>query len=175
MRVFFEVSGLNVYIQIVSTIVSIGVHLFITRGKQRRESMVEIIAIYTIGLAGWFSIISGLFGHIIYADEVAAGIGWPLQSGFQMELAFAAIGIGLTGFLGFWIRSFWLPFIIAKTTFMWGAGLTHILHMIQQDNFSPSNTGIVVYWDFLLPVLLIVLFVLYTREKRLKQKEGFNE
>jgi len=109
---------------------------------------------------------SGFFGHIVYADEVAAGIGWPINSGFQMELAFAAIGIGLIGFIGFWDRSFWLPFIIAKTTFMWGAGFTHINHMIQHDNFSPSNTGIVVYWDFLLPVILIVLYILYWREQK---------
>jgi hypothetical protein len=170
MRAFFEISGLNVYLQIISTLISIGVHLLATRGKPRRESVVEIIAIYTIGLAGWFTIISGLFGHIIYADEVAAGIGWPLQSGFQMELGFAAIGIGIAGFLGFWIRSFWLPFIIAKTSFMVGSGFTHILHMVQHGNFSPSNTGIIVYWDFLLPVLLIALYVLYTREKKINQE-----
>ena len=166
MNAFFEISGLNIYLQIGVTIISIAVHLLATRNKTRRESTTEIIAIYTVGLAGWFSIMSGLFGHIIYADEVAAGIGWPLNSGFQMELGFAAIGIGLIGFIGFWARTFWLPFIIAKTTFMWGAGLTHILHMIQHDNFSPSNTGIVVYWDFILPIILIVLYVLYQREQR---------
>ena len=166
MSAFFEISGLNIYLQIIVTVISITAHLLSTRNKKRSESTVEIISIYTFGLAGWFSIISGLFGHIIYADEVAAGIGWPINSGFQMELAFAAIGIGLVGFLGFWLRSFWLPFIIAKTTFMWGAGLTHILHMIQEKNFSPSNTGIVVYWDFLLPIFLIVLFILYRRKQK---------
>lgn len=165
MRAFFEISGLNIYIQVVLTIISIAVHLLTTRNKARKESVLELVTIYTIGLSGWFSISSGLFGHIIYADEVAAGIGWPLNSGFQMELAFAAIGIGLVGGIGFWNRSFWLPFIIAKTTFMWGAGFTHVLHMIQHDNFSPSNTGIVVYWDFLLPVILIVLYTLYRRER----------
>jgi hypothetical protein len=86
--------------------------------------------------------ISGIMGHIIYADQVAQSIGWPLNSGFQMELAFAAIGIGLIGFMGVWIRSFWLPYIITRTTFLWGAGITHILHMIENQNFSPSNTGI---------------------------------
>lgn len=163
---FFEIPGLNIYIQIVVTIVSIAVHLFVTRKKQRRETVLEIITIYTIGLAGWFSISSGLFGHIIYANQVADSIGWPLNSGFQMELAFAAMGIGLIGFIGFWNKTFWLPFIIAKTTFMWGAGFTHILHMVQHDNFSPSNSGIVVYWDFLLPIILIVLYKLYRREQK---------
>jgi hypothetical protein len=165
MNVFFEISGLNIYIQIAVTIISIAVHLLRTRNSERKETTLELITIYTIGLAGWFSISSGLFGHIIYADEVATGIGWPLNSGFQMELAFAAIGIGLVGAIGFWKRAFWLPFIIAKTTFMWGAGFTHILHMLQHNNFSPSNTGIVVYWDFLLPVILIVLYSLYQREQ----------
>ena len=166
MNVFFEISGLNIYIQIAVTIISIAVHLLRTRNSVRKETTLELITIYTIGLAGWFSISSGLFGHIIYADEVAAGIGWPLNSGFQMELAFAAIGIGLVGGIGFWKRSFWLPFIIAKTSFMWGAGFTHILHMVQHNNFSPSNTGIVVYWDFLLPMILIVLYSLYQREQK---------
>jgi len=166
MQAFFEISGLNIYLQIAVTLISIGIHLLATRNKNRTESFLELVSIYTIGLAGWFSISSGFFGHILYADEVASGIGWPLNSGFQMELAFASIGIGLVGGIGFWYKSFWLPFIIAKTPFMWGAALTHILHMFQQNNFAPSNTGIVVYWDILLPIILIVLYSLYQRERK---------
>jgi hypothetical protein len=172
MRALFEISGLNVYIQIAVTIISIAVHLVSTRNRGRRETVLELVTIYTIGLAGWFSVSSGIFGHIIYADQVATGIGWPLNSGFQMELAFAAIGIGLIGFIGFWNRSFWLPFIIAKSTFMWGAGITHILHMIRYGNFSPNNTGIIVYWDFLLPIVLMILYILYRRERRVNRAES---
>lgn len=166
MRAFFEISGLNLYIQLAVTIISIGVHLFNTRNKERTESVVEIITIYTIGLSGWFSIMSGLMGHIIYADQVATSIGWPVNSGFQMELGFASIGIGLVGFLSFWNKSYWLPFIIMKFIFGWGAGYTHILHMIQHNNFSPSNTGIILYWDFLFPVFMIVLYLLYRRQQK---------
>ena len=171
MQAFYEISGLNVYIQIAVTLISIGVHLFRTRNQPRRESIVTIVTIYTLGLSGWFGMMSGLFGHIIYADHVAAGIGWPLNSGFQMELGFASIGIGLIGFLGFRNRSFWLPFIIAKSTFMFGAGFTHVLHMIQHNNFSPSNTGIILYWDFLFPIVLIGLYLLYKREHSEKKYE----
>jgi len=166
MRALFRISGLNVYMQITVTLISIAWNLIAARKNGRRENVLEVVAIYTIGLSGWFGMMSGLFGHIIYADEVAAGIGWPLQSGFQMELGFAAIGIGLLGFIGFWRREFWLPFIIAKTSFMWGAGVTHILHMVRHNNFSPSNTGVIVYWDFILPVVLIALYVLVMKEKR---------
>jgi len=165
MNVFFEIPGLNIYLQIVVTLVSIAVHLLLTRSKERPETVVELVAIYTIGLSGWFTIMSGLFGHIIFANEVATGIGWPLNSGFQMELGFASIGIGIVGFLSFWNRSFWVPFIIVKTLFGWGAGLTHILHAIQHNNFEAGNVGIVLYWDFLLPIFMIVLYSLYRRHR----------
>ena len=118
MSKIFEISGLNIYIQIAVTIISITVHLILTCNKQRKESLIEIITIYTIGLSGWFAIISGVFGHMIYADQVASSIGWPVNSGFQMELGFAAVGIGIIGFIGFWIKSFWLPYIITRTVFL---------------------------------------------------------
>ncbi len=158
MKQLFELSGFHIYLQILVIIVSITVHLYTTRNKKRKESTIELIAIYTIGLSGWFALISGVMGHMIFADQVANSIGWPLNSGFQMELGFAAAGIGLIGFMGFWQRSFWLPYIIARSCFLWGAGVTHIIHMIFERNFSPSNTGIILYWDFLLPFILIGLY-----------------
>ncbi|MBI9048588.1 MAG: hypothetical protein JEZ00_04160 [Anaerolineaceae bacterium] len=166
MSELFKISGFNIYLQIIVTIISLTIHLYATRNKNRKETTLELSLIYTIGLAGWFSIVSGLMGHIIYADQVAESIGWPVNSGFQMELAFAAIGIGLIGFIGFWNKSFWLPFIIVKTIFMWGAGFTHIIHMIELNNYSPSNSGLVLYWDFILPIILIVLYVAYQKEKK---------
>jgi len=169
MEKLFEISGFNLYMQLGVILVSISVHLFNTRNTERKESVIEIITLYVIGLSGWFGIMSGLFGHIIYADQVAASIGWPLNSGFQMELGFASIGIGLVGFLGFWNRAYWLPSVIMRFIFGWGAGVTHILHMIQHNNFSPSNTGIVVYWDFIWPLISIVLYILYQRERRSTQ------
>ena len=166
MRQLFEIPGFNLYMQLAVTFISISVHLYNTRNMARKESVIEIITIYVIGLSGWFGIMSGLFGHILYADEVATSIGWPLNSGFQMELGFASIGIGLVGFLSFWNKAYWLPAILMRIIFGWGAGLTHILHMIQHGNFSPSNTGIVVYWDFIWPLISLVLFLLVQREYR---------
>lgn len=58
MNAFFEIPGLNVYIQVAVTIISISAHLLGTRNKERNESILEIIAIYTFGLSGWFTIMS---------------------------------------------------------------------------------------------------------------------
>jgi len=38
--------------------------------------------------------------------------------------------------------------------------------MTQHGNFSPSNTGVIVYWDFLFPIFMIVLYTLYQREQK---------
>jgi hypothetical protein len=37
MNAFFEISGLNIYLQIAVTVISIAVHLFATRGKSERK------------------------------------------------------------------------------------------------------------------------------------------
>jgi hypothetical protein len=89
-----------------------------------------------------------------------------VNSGFQMELGCASIGIGIVGFLGFWNKTYWLPLIIMKTIFMWGAGYTHFLHMVQHNSFAPSNTGIILYWDLLFPIFMIVLYSLYRRQQK---------
>jgi hypothetical protein len=161
----FAIPGFNIYLQLAVTIISICVHLYFTRNTKRKETIKEILLIYVIGLSGWFGIMSGLFGHIIYDDQIASSIGWPLNSGFQMELGFASIGIGLVGFLGFWNQAYWLPSILMRTIFGWGAGFTHILHMFQFNNFSPGNIGVVLYWDFIWPVISIALFLLHKREQ----------
>ncbi len=166
MNAFFEITGLNIYLQIAVTLISIIVTLLVTRNKKRKESVTELVATFTIGLSGWFTIMSGLFGHILFANEVASGIGWPQNSGFQMELGFASIGIGLVGFLCFRYKAYWFPFILMKLIFGWGAGYTHIIHMIQENNFSPGNSGIVLYWDFLFPIFMIILYALYQRQQK---------
>ncbi len=166
MKSLFEISGLNIYLQLAVTLISIAAHLFFTRNRNHKETTIELVAIYTFGLAGWFSIINGILGHLIFADSVANSIGWPLNSGFQSELAFASIGIGLIGFIGFWIKSFWLPFIIAKSSFMIGAGMTHIFHIFSADNYATGNAGIVLYWDFLLPIAMILIYLSYLKDQK---------
>ena len=59
MRALFEISGFNLYVQLAVTIISISVHLYNTRNTARKESVIEIIALYTIGLSGWFGMMSG--------------------------------------------------------------------------------------------------------------------
>ena len=46
MEAFFEVSGLNVFLQIGVTLISITFHLLAARNKQCQEFALELIALY---------------------------------------------------------------------------------------------------------------------------------
>lgn len=161
----FQIPGLNIYMQIVVTLAVIGLELLRTRGKPEGGRLTLVVTL-TIGMAGWFTITNALLGHIFFADTVAESIGWATGSGFQTELALALIGIGLVGALGFWRQDFWLPFIIAKSTMSIGAGFTHIADIVQHANFAPGNAGPILYWDFIQPLILIGLYLLYIRSQK---------
>jgi hypothetical protein len=101
--------------------------------------------------------------HFFFSDMVASSIGWPPGSPFQKEVAGANLAVGLLGFLGFWRRDFWLPYVIAKSAFLWIAGITHVLDLVQNQNFAPGNAGPTLYMDFLWPVIYVLLLWLVRR------------
>ena len=113
----FEIPGFNIYLMIAFILGATAMHLLVTRGKPR-EGLLGTITMFTIGISGWFAISSAIFGHMLYADVIAESIGWLPGSGFQTELAFALIGIGALGALGFWRWDFWLPYVIARSVIM---------------------------------------------------------
>ena len=43
--------------------------------------------------------------------------------------------------------------------FAWGAGLTHVLDIVRTGNLGSNNAGPILAWDFLLPVVMVTLYV----------------
>ena len=76
------------------------------------------------------------------------------------EVGFANFAIGILGFACFWRYDFWLPAVIAKVVFAWGAGLTHVLDIVGTGNLASNNSGPILAWDFLLPVVAVALYLL---------------
>ena len=108
------------------------------------------------GAIGMFNVIT----HTFFADSVAASIGWPTGNPFQTEVGFANLAIGVVGFACFWRYDFWLPAVIAKSVFAWGAGLTHVLDIVAAGNLASNNAGPILAWDFFLPAVMVALYVL---------------
>lgn len=137
------------------------------RGRKdiSRAQVIETISMNTFGITGFASIVS-FFIHFFFADRVAQSIGWEAGSPFQLEVAGANLAVGLLGFGGFWRRDFWLPYVISKTAFLWVAGITHMIDLIDHNNFAPGNAGLTLYMDFIWPLIYIGLLFLLQRYGR---------
>jgi len=110
--------------------------------------------------------VTGVFawsGHIFRADQVAEQIGFPAGNPFQWEVAWANMAVGVLGILCIWRRDFWWPTAIAAAVYLWGAGWGHIYQLVEHDNHEPYNSGPILYLDFLVPLVILVLLVIYHR------------
>jgi hypothetical protein len=131
-------------------------------GERTRGKVFETVAMVTFGVGGFSSIVAFVM-HFFFSDLVASSIGWPSGSPFQKEVAGANLAVGLLGFLGFWRRDFWLPYVISKTAFLLIAGITHVTDLVQRQNLAPGNAGLTLYMDFVWPLVYILLLRLAAR------------
>lgn len=122
----------------------------------------EIVLMYSIGIIG-FSGMSNFVLHAFFGETIAQSIGWPAGNLFQLEVAGGNLAIGLIGFLGFWRRDFWLPFLLAKAAFSWTAGAAHVIDLVSRGNAAVGNAGPILYLDFLVPAVLLVIYAVYAR------------
>jgi hypothetical protein len=96
----------------------------------------------------------------MFAPQVAASIGWPAGNPFQQEVAFTNLAIGVLGFLSVRMgRHFRLATIISFSIFMIGAGTGHIYQLVIFNDTAINNAGPVMYFDFIVPVIMILLYI----------------
>jgi hypothetical protein len=113
-----------------------------------------------VGIVGIWSFI----GHTVFADQVAQSIGWPPGNPFQTEVALTNLAFGILGLLSVKITgSFRLATIIGYSIFMAGAGIGHIYQLVVFNDIAPDNVGIPLYLDFIVPLILFILYYLATR------------
>lgn len=157
----FSTPGASTLLAVVVIVIFAAVTIARTQNRCRAMEL-EIILMYSIGIIG-FTGLTSFVVHAFFGEAVAESIGWPTGSLFQLEVAGANLAIGLIGFLGFWRRDFWLPFLIAKTVFSWTAGVAHIIDVVQRRNEAIGNAGPILYLDFLIPLVLWGLYLGYRR------------
>jgi hypothetical protein len=105
--------------------------------------------------AGWMFIVSSVM-HTKFAKKTAAMIGWQ-TNGFQYELGFVCLGLGIAGVYASEHGSqSWIAVTIPTTTFLVFAGINHVVEMIRDHNFNPGNTFVCIS-DFGVPISLWAL------------------
>jgi len=120
------------------------------------DRLLRYLFLLPLGIQGLWAFV----GHVFFAERAAAAIGWP-NSPFQYEVGVANLGLGLASiyaaFRGFEAR---LAVAIAAAGFLIGAGVIHILDIVEKGNFAPGNAGPIMVTDFLTPIAVLMLLVL---------------
>lgn len=105
--------------------------------------------------AGWMFIVSAVM-HTKFAKKTAEMIGWQ-TNGFQYELGFVCLGLGIAGVYASTHGSqSWIAVTIPTTTFLVFAGINHVVEMVRDHNFNPGNTFVCIS-DFGMPISLWAL------------------
>jgi len=106
---------------------------------------------------GIMFLVSGVM-HTVFAKSTAKNIGWQ-TNGFQYEIGFVSLGLGLAGIVaGQSGYGAWWPIAIAQSVFLVLAGANHVRDMAKERNFAPGNTLVLLY-DFGLPLSYLGLFL----------------
>jgi hypothetical protein len=124
------------------------------------ETILAWVLLVNIGFQGILAGFMHWYGPA--ADSIAAKLGWMKQSPFQKEVAAADAAFGVLGILAFFIRdNFLIATVIGASVMFFFMGIGHVLDIKKNRNISPYNAGSVVYFDLLLPVVMIALLVLW--------------
>lgn len=138
-------------------------HLWRDPKPHTKGRVVELLLLYQLIFNVGVMSLLGFYGHTFIAEQVATYLGWQ-ASPFQQELANANLGFAVLGFLSIWLRGhFWTATIIGSSIWLIGDAIDHVLHIVLHNNYSAGNVGFPLFSDFLSPVLLIVLLILYLK------------
>ena len=145
-----------------------GAHLWRHPEERGREVAIETVLLWwivvTIGVAG---IVGGLF-HLFDGPHIAREIGFTRgDGGFQDEVGFGDLALGVAAVLCIWIRDrYWLAILIVAAISLWGDAFGHIHQELVNDNHDPDNTGAVLYSDILVPLVGLALYAALERLRR---------
>jgi hypothetical protein len=140
-----------------------GIHLARHPRDRAPERALEVILVWwivwTIGVSG---VVGGLF-HLLDGPDIAKEIGFTRgDGGFQSEVGFGDLALGVAAMLCIWIRDrYWLAVLVVATISLWGDAYGHIHQAVVNDNHDPDNTGPILYTDIVFPLVAIVLYGAY--------------
>lgn len=120
------------------------------------DALLRWFVFFSIGISYLFNAVL----HIVFADQVAALIGWS-NSPFQYEVGFASLGFAAVGFIAF--RGDWLSkvcAVVGPSLFWLGAAGGHVYQIVVRHDLALGNAGAVLYTDILLPVFGLGLLYL---------------
>jgi hypothetical protein len=151
-----------------------GIHLLRHPGEREGAAAVDTVLLWwlvvTIGVSG---IVGGLY-HLFDGAQIAEEIGYTRgDGGFQTEVGFGDVALGVAAVLCVWFRDrFWLAVIVVALISYLGDAYGHIHQAIEHGNHDPDNTGPVLYTDILFPLVALALYLVRERLRRRDEREA---
>ncbi len=109
---------------------------------------------------GLFGVIAFLL-HFFRGESTANALGWPANNPFQKETAFADLAMGILGVLClFNTGDFWMATVIFAVIYFSGAVIAHITELVSKRNLAPLNSGFLLIYESVMPILLVALLIL---------------
>jgi hypothetical protein len=164
-------SGRGAVIYVLYAVIALlgaGVQLWRHPGERQGARALEVVLVWwivvTIGVAG---IVGALF-HLFDGPNIAREIGFTRgDGGFQTEVGFGDLALGVAAVLCVWFRDrYLLAIVVVAAISLWGDAYGHIHQEVANDNHDPDNTGPVLYADILFPLVAVVLYAALERLRR---------
>lgn len=126
------------------------------------EALLRWFIFFSIAISNFYNFVL----HVFFHEMTARIIGWA-DSPFQIEVGLASLGFAVVGLIAF--RGDWqvrLASIAGPACFLVGAGIGHIYQIVTVHNMAPGNAGVILYTDFIVPVIGFVLLAAAWRAAR---------
>jgi hypothetical protein len=150
-----------------AVIALIGAAIHRHRDSQPRSAArtLEIVLVWWMVVAVGIAAIFGAMFHFFDGPKTAHEIGFSNgDGGFQTEVGFADLAIGVLGVLCARFRDgFLLAAVIAVSISYLGDAYCHLHQAAIHDNHAPDNTGLTLWADFIAPLVAIGLYALWQR------------
>jgi len=153
-----------------AAIALIGAAIHLHRDKQPRSAArtLEIFLVWWMVVAVGVAAIFGSMFHLFDGPSTAREIGYTNgDGGFQTEVGFADLAIGVLGVLCWRFRDgFLLAAVTAVSIAYLGDAYGHLHQEAIHDNHDPDNTGLLLWSDFITPLVAIGLYAAWQRSRR---------
>lgn len=109
-------------------------------GEPLNMALLHYVVIFNGGLQGLWAAL----GHLGFPQKTAASIGWK-SNGFQVEIGFANLGIGITGTMVILAANWSEPIGLFIAIYYAGCAYNHIKERFIAHNNAPCNSGPMLY------------------------------
>lgn len=155
-----------------TALVGAAIHRHRDRQPPSAARTLEIFLVWWMVVAVGVAAVFGAMFHLFDGPDTAREIGYSNgDGGFQTEVGFADLAIGVLGILCARFRDgFLLAAVLAVSISYLGDAYGHIHQAAIHDNHDPDNTGLLLWADFIVPAVAIALYAL--RERALRHDLG---